>query len=436
MAWNQGTGWAKGLMAAWGRGRKASAARRLIALDRIGRPVWSARRFDSFADEGYRRNVIAFRAVNEVAQAAASVPWLLFRRRAQGNGQTRVAIAAHPLLTLLARPNPWAGGPALFEAVYGFRMIAGNAYIEAVDGAAGPPVELYALRPDRMRVIAGAAGAPAAYRFTVAARARDFPVDPVSGRSAVLHFKTFHPLDDWYGLSPIEAAAYAIDQHNQAGAWNQALLQNGARPSGALMVQGARDGAGAALDDDQFDRLKGQIDELYTGARNAGRPVLLEGGLTWQEMGLSPKDMDFIDAKHTSARDIALAFGVPPQLLGIPGDNTYSNMLEARLALWEQTVLPLIDQMRAELANWLTPRFGDDLKLAHDLDAVPALGIRRERQWDKLARADFLTVNEKRQAAGYGVIEGGDAPPQPRRGGRRRGDEEEGDSGAPPRTGQ
>ena len=412
--------------------KKASAARRLFAFGQPVGAVWSARRFDSFADEGYRRNVVAFSAINMVAEAAACLPWQLFRK----SGAKRVAVSEHPLLTLLARPNPWAAGPALLAAIYGYRQIAGNAYMEAVSGDGGPAVELYALRPDRMSVIAGAAGAPAAYRYTVAGQSRDFPIDPLNGRSAILHFKTFHPLDDWYGLSPLEAAAYAIDQHNQAGAWNQALLQNGARPSGALMVQGATDSAGGgALDDDQFERLKSQIDQLYSGPRNAGRPLLLEGGLSWQEMSLSPKDMDFLEAKHTSARDIALAFGVPPQLLGIPGDNTYANMREARLALWEQTVLPLAAQLKAELNNWLTPRFGDGLELAQDLDAVPALSLRRERKWEQLARADFLTLNEKRQAVGLGVLDGGDALPRPRRGGRVR-REEEGDNGAPPRIGQ
>ena len=412
--------WFKSLL---GVSRKASAARSLIALEAPGRAVWSARRYDSFADEGYRRNVIAFAAINMVANAAASLPWQLFRK----SGAVRESLTEHPLLTLLARPNPWSAGPALMAAIHGYRQIAGNAYIEAVSGdvgTGGPPVELYALRPDRMSVIAGAAGAPAAYRYTVAGRSRDFPVDALDGGSAILHFKTFHPLDDWYGLSPLEAAAYAVDQHNQAGAWNQALLQNGARPSGALMMRGDGDGAGGTLDDDQFERLKSQIDGLYSGPRNAGRPLLLEGGLSWQEMSLSPKDMDFLDAKHTSARDIALAFGVPPQLLGIPGDNTYANMREARLALWEQTVLPLAAQLAAEFNNWLTPRFGDGLELTHDLDAVPALSLRRERQWEKLARADFLTLNEKRQAAGYDALEGGDALPRQRRGGGKRSGEE------------
>ena len=198
--------------------------------------------------------------------------------------------------------------------------------------------ELYALRPDRVQVIAGDSFMPVGYRYTVGSQHIDYQVDGISGRTPILHIKNFHPLSDWYGLSSIEAAAYSIDQHNQAGAWNQALLQNGARPSGAVMIKGNENNP---LTDEQFSRLRDTIDEVFSGPANAVRPLLLDAGLEWKEMSLSPRDMDHITSKNNSAREIALALGVPPQLLGIPGDNTYSNLSEARIALWEQTVLPL-----------------------------------------------------------------------------------------------
>ena len=98
----------------------------------------------------------------------------------------------------------------------------------------------------------------------------------------------------------------------------------------------------AILSDNQFERLKRELEDNYQGAVNAGRPLLLEGGLDWKAMSLSPKDMDFLDAKHNAAREIALCFGVPPMLLGIPGDNTYANYQEANRAFCRSTVLPLV----------------------------------------------------------------------------------------------
>jgi len=225
-------------------------------------------------------------------------------------------------------------------------------------------------------------------------------VERVSGRGSVLHLKNFHPLNDWYGLSAVEAAAYSIDQHNQSGAWNQALLQNGARPSGALVVRPESPGGGT-LSEDQYNRVKLQIDEQFSGAANAGRPILLEGGLDWKEMSLTPKDMDFIQAKNSAARDIALAFGVPPQLLGIPGDNTYSNLQEARLALWEQTVIPLVQATTDALNNWLVPMFDANVELVPDTDNISVLATRNQAVWDRVQAATFLTVNEKRAAVGY-----------------------------------
>ena len=102
-----------------------------------------------------------------------------------------------------------------------------------------------------------------------------------TGLSPILHLALFHPLDDHYGFAPIEAAAVALDLHNAAGAWNKALLDNSARPSGAL-VYSAKDGGN--LTAEQYERLKAELEAGFTGARRAGRPLLLEGGLDWKAM--------------------------------------------------------------------------------------------------------------------------------------------------------
>jgi HK97 family phage portal protein len=387
--------------------RKASAAGPLLALHHVGRPVWTPRRFDKLAEEGYRRNIIAFRCVDMTAKAAAMVPWLLFQRK----GGSLVELESHPLLTLLARPNPGQGGAALREAFFAYLLIAGNSFLEAVGPNGAPPRELWALRPDRVRVIPGRLGLPSAYELSLGGAKKRFQVDAVNGTSPLLHAKTFHPLDDWYGMSPIEAAAFAIDQHNAAGAWNKALLDGGARPSGAL-VYAPRDGE-PALSDEQFERLKEQIERQHAGSANAGRPMLLEGGLEWREMSLSPKDMDWIAGKDMSAREIALAYNVPPQLVGIPDSQTYNNNREARLAFYDDAVLPLVEFFRAELNNWLTPAFGAGLELRFDEDGIEALSLRRERKWRAIATANFLTTNEKRAAVGYEPVDGGDVIHKP-----------------------
>jgi HK97 family phage portal protein len=364
-----------------------------------GQPVWTGRNYKRFAEEGYRKNVIAHRAISMIADGAASVP-LVLREQVGGALESRLVSTTHPLWKLINQPSPLLHGKGFFEQLYSYRLIAGNAYILAVSPQGQAPLELHLLRPDRVSVLAGKGGVPAAYRYQVGEDITDYPVDRVSGLSRVLHIKDFHPTDDWYGLSPVEAAAYSIDQHNQSSAWNQALLQNGARPSGALVVKAVDGNASGHLSEEQYYRIKAQVDEQFSGVENAGRPLLLEGGMEWREMSLSPKDMDFMEARHSSARDIALAFGVPPQLLGIPGDNTYSNLAEARLALWEQTILPLVEHTLCALNGWLCPMFDAKLEFSADTDGISALSPRRDSIWSRVKDADFLSAEEKRAMVG------------------------------------
>jgi HK97 family phage portal protein len=378
---------------------KASRTAGLIAFQAHGRAVWTPRDYAALAREGFARNAVVYRSVRMIAEAAASVPFLLFDGAAE--------LDAHPLLALLARPNRRQAGGDLREALYGHLLVAGNAYVEAV-AVDGAPRELHALRPDRLKVVPGPDGWPEAYEYTVAGRTVRF-VDPGEGDlSPILQLALFHPLDDHYGFAPIEAAQVALDLHNAAGTWNKALLDNSARPSGALVYQ-AKEGGNLSVE--QFERLKRELESGYQGARQAGRPLLLEGGLDWRPMGLTPKDMDFMEAKNGAAREIALAFGVPPMLLGIPGDNTYSNYREANLAFWRGTVLPLVARTTAALGAWLAPAFGGGLRLTFDIDQVDALSAEREAAWARVAGADFLTVNEKRAAVGYAAVAGGDGGP-------------------------
>lgn len=363
---------------------KRSAAASLITLHTAGRPVWTPRNYAALAKEGFASNAIGYRAVRMIAEAAASIPWLAYEGEAE--------VTEHPLLALLAGPNPAQPGREFLEMLYGFLLVAGNAYVEKalVDGQVR---EIYALRPDRMKAVASSSGWPEAFEYAVSGQSVRLP------RDSVLHLKLFNPLNDHYGMSPLEAAQRSIDTHNAAAAWNKAMLDNSARPSGAL-VYAAGDGH---LTNDQFERLKRELETSYQGAVNAGRPMVLEGGLDWKEMGYSPKEMEFIDAKNAAAREIALAFGVPPMLLGIPGDNTFSNYAEANRAFWRQTVLPLASRAAEALTGFLAADFGG-VRLAHDLDQVEALSQDREALWNRIEKAGFLTPDEKRAAVGYGPL--------------------------------
>jgi HK97 family phage portal protein len=366
---------------------KASATGRVVAFGTSGRVAWSPRDVVSLTKTGFQGNPIGFRAVKLIAEAAAALPLVL--QDAERRYET------HPVLALLARPNGAQGRAEFLEAVYGYLMLTGNAYLEAVPGMTPTPGELHVLRADRMAVVPGADGWPVAYEYTVGSRKHRFDM---GGAQPILHLKTFHPQDDHYGLSPLQAAAVAVDLHNSASAWSKALLDNAARPSGAIVYKGA-DGQ-SALTSDQYDRLLSEMETHHQGARNAGRPMLLEGGLDWKPMGFSPSDMEFQKTKEAAAREIAIAFGVPPMLVGIPGDATYANYQEANRAFYRLTVLPLAAKVLADISHWMAGFTGEMAELRVDLDQVPALSAERDQQWARVGAAAFLSEGEKRVALG------------------------------------
>jgi len=370
---------------------------------------WSKRDYAAFAKESYEFNVIAYAAVRKMQQAIGSIPWEIVDDQ---GGEVK---GNSPLRNLMRRPNPQQSTAAFMQQSTGYLLLSGNLYTEAITPRSNPEKvqRLYTHRPDRMSIVGGNRGLPKRFVYTGPNGATAaWPVNQINGQSKILHTKFFNPLDDWYGLSPIEPAAYSVDQHNESMKWMQALLQNSARPSGALRV-----GEGRELGDDEFGRLQSMIEEVYAGSANAGRPMLLEGGLDWVQMGLTPRDLEVIMTKNAAARDIALAIGVPPQLLGIPGDNTYSNFQEARLAFWEDSVLPLTEYIVEEYNYWLGPHF-DGHQLRPNFDLIPAIVERRRRLWNMADKSTDLTVNERRAIKGYGELEDGEVrepvagPPQ------------------------
>jgi HK97 family phage portal protein len=353
--------------------------------------VGAAKPFDynCAVQEAYISNPIAQRAVRIIAEGVGGAP---------------VVIEDEALSSLV---NASCGTQPLLEVIAAQMLLHGNAYVQIMRDGAGNPVELFPLRPDRVSIVAGADGWPAAFEYRLNEQTVKIALEDDNGWPQIVHLKAFHPSDDHYGAGCLAAAHHAVSIHNAASEWNRALLDNAARPSGAL-VYASDDAAG--LSTEQFDRLKSELTQAYQGSSNAGRPMLLEGGLSWQSMSLSPADMDFATLKSAAARDIALAFGVPPMLLGLPGDNTYSNYREANRALWRLTLLPLTKRLLDGLKGGLEPWF-PNASLEIDPDQIPALAEDRERLWSQVNDADFLSGNEKRAILGLPPEEASAAEP-------------------------
>lgn len=347
-------------------------------------PRWTSGEYESVSEECFLKNVIAFRAINLISRGIASIPMNI--RSASGktlNGK---------LADILKRPNQHQSRGAFFETLVNYLLISGNGFVHCDDEQ-----NLSCLRSDRVQIVPNRSKTGVDF-FVYNIDSSQFRIE----KEDLLHIKFFHPLDDWYGLSPLQVASRSVDQHNAMSEHNVAILQNGGRPSGCLLL---KSGFGA-LSEEQREQLRDDMRNAYSGTVNAGKIMVLEGDFEWKEMGLSPKDLDFSGGKDLTTREIAQAFGVPPVLVGLRGDSGFANYREARLHLWEDTILPLAELIRLELNNWLTKKFKSDAEIIFDLDKVHALTSRRDILWQKVSDANFLTLNEKRELLGFPPLEG------------------------------
>lgn len=357
---------------------------------RLGTPQWMKHDMSAYAEEGYSLNVIVFRCVDIISKGLASIPLQVMEREDE--------LEKHPLVELLQQPNKIQGGADFLETLVAFRLITGNSYAEVID-ANGVPKELWPWAPFNMRVVAqDGSFLPAGYIWSDGKVDAAWEYDEISGRCDLLHWKTFNPMNHHIGMSPIASAAYSVDQHNEAGRWNMSMLQNSAQPSGVLQTE-------ETLTDAQFQQIRQRL-EQQSGPGNAREKMILEGGLSWQQLSLSPRDMDWLDGRKVAAQDIAGAFGVPLQVVPLEGSQTFANYEQARASLYEDTIIPLLDNLLDELNRWLVPRYGNpNVRIQYDLDRIPALEPRRQARWVSMQNADWLTINEKREATGYDRVD-------------------------------
>lgn len=363
------------------------------------------RRYKDYAKDGYQENAIVHRCIQLISNSASAVKIDVF------SGDTK--LDNHELISLLQRPNPLQSGVEYFSSLYSYLLISGNSYLLRDTEGFTPPRELYLLRPDRIEIKANESIIPESYNYVIDGVTRNiYRVDPTTGQGQIKQIKLWSPLDDFYGLSPIMASAYNIDQHNLAGMHNVALLKNGCTPSGMLKFEPTDEtGMSTQLTDDQRARLLEDLEFRFQGTHNSGRPMLLEGNFSYQQLGLNPKDMDFLELLNLSAREIALCFGVPAQLIGIPDSQTYSNMETAKLALYEETVIPLLSRVESDLNEYLSPLYDGDIRIQYDMDSIPAMAEKRKQVYENVVQgvnAGILTRNEARDRLGLEEVTGGD----------------------------
>jgi HK97 family phage portal protein len=368
-------------------GRKASGASTVYVFNSTAArgPSWD---MSAEIREGLQSNSVVYACISKITTQFKAVPWVLFRKGSRG---TKTEIDEHPILELLNRPNEYQGYPSFATDLMYYLEACGNSVIYAGRVGKNPPRELLILRPDRLSVKPDEKGLPQSYTWRNDA-GRDEPYT----REQLLHLKLFRvESEPLFGLSPIRVGAYLVDQDNFAIKWNRNLLANNGQPSTVFAFK-------EGLDPQQQEYFDDFIKNKFAGPENAGKPLRLSGDVTITKLGSTPSEMDWTNSTVLNNRRICQLFGVPAELIGDPASKTYSNQQEARLALVEEVVFPLMDQIASEWNAWLVPMYGDDsLFLAYDKDAVDVVAQKRKVAYERVQTADWLSINEQRVETGW-----------------------------------
>ncbi|HEV2579401.1 MAG TPA: phage portal protein [Ktedonobacteraceae bacterium] len=330
--------WARGILQ-----RKADPTYQVEAqFFSPGAPIWSNKDYRTYVSQGYRRCGTVYNCVNKISGAASGIKWKLYTDRSMSR-----EITSHPLLDLWNKPNPRMGASSFVEQCFGHWHLSGNAYLYASRPSPGaPPVELWPLRPDLIKIVAGEKEVAGYVYGWGTSRAQDFDVDQI------MHLKFPAYDDDFYGLSPVEVAMQLVDQQNEGNSWNTALMQNAGKPASVFFSKGY-------LTLEQRTQVRQELLKRYSGKRNAGMPMVLEADMTWQSMSMSPYELDWLQSRELNTREIAAIFDVAPELVGDSAGKTFANQKEAKQSLYTENVLPKLDRFDGYLNVWLVPMFAD-----------------------------------------------------------------------------
>lgn len=357
-------------------------------------PVYTEVNYAAIAKEGYSQNFVIFRCMQEIVKAACQLRIKVMKRSTNGED---TEVINHPIVKLLERPNPLYGQSEFLTRAISFYYLGGEAPIHKLS-IGKEPKELYVYRPDRIQFTpTGDPEEP--YRDVKYNGGALIDIGPEN----FLLWKHFNPIDEndglGHGMSPLQPILKNGDLLNEMINWNMSLMQNGGNLSGVILVD-------QQLDDNVYNRAEEQIKNKYSGRDNVGKYMLLEGGGKFQETGITPKDADWIEGKKSTIVDICMGIGIDPIVIGYKEFSSYNNAKEAYKALYTSTVIPLMQGLMDELTNFL--KLDENEYLDIDYSHIPSLQEDLKEIYDRLAKANDMTINEKRQARGLEEIEGGD----------------------------
>ena len=363
----------------------------LMSFHTANMPIYSELTVRRATREGYRLSIFVYRAVRTIVQAASGIPWYV-----EKDGEP---VENHPFTTTWARPNKQFSGQDNMEFLIAHLKLVGNSLLQPVI-INGLPREFWVVMPDMVKPIpSNQAGEWLKGWEVQTGDGKTFVVPP----EQFVHFMQFDPGNPYWGIGDLQSAARTVDTDNEAQDTQKVQLQNRSVPPGVFQFD-------QTLNDEQFEEASQRVREKFLQKNKRGEPWVLGGGYKWQQMSLTPVEMDFISSRLSNKRDIAAAFGLDPWWVGDREHSTYNNVSEARKALYEDVVIPLLDDVAFTLNLRIAPMYGDDITIKYDLSNVSAMREDFGKKTDQASKlwamgVPFEQINSKLEL-GFEEFEG------------------------------
>ena len=352
-------------------------------------PERDARGFLAAYSEIYSLFGIALR----IATAVGEVRWRLYKGSERSE---RAQVAEHPILRLLDYANEFQTGGEIIELTTLHRILAGKAYWYLPRNGLGMPAEIWVIPPHLIKPIPSQKDFIAGYLAQVGNENIPF------SRDEIIWFPMLDPLNPYGGIGYAQAASIELDSEAYAGRWNRNFFYNSARPDGALYTD-------KSLSEEQFKALQEQWGEHHRGLSKAHKLAILEGGLKYQQIQISQKDMDFGGLRKQTRENLLFTFGMPLSVMGIVENVNRANAEAGDYTFARWIVKPELSRLRNKLNEKLVPMFPLAKGIEVDFDEVVPETIEQKRLLSESGmRSGSLTINESRKFLGFEPIPTGD----------------------------
>lgn len=357
----------------------------------VGVATWPEDNPESYIEKGFNYNGDVYSIVSYIAEKGAEAFNVkLFK----GDGER---VMKHPVLDLLWQPNQVQGKKEFLEQYIGYRLTTGNGYIYGPKIESGPRTgqtdELFVLPAQHITAYSGGSA-----------------FDPIKGYSLtynpgvmmlsndVLHSRKINLLFEdgqWmYGMSPLRAGLRTLERSNSNNTARVRAYQNGG-VSGIL----TKESETGDFNEDQALDIKREF-LRRSGAENYKSPIITSGMVKWQQIGLSPVDLELLDDAKLTMRDLCRLYKVDPKVLGDSEASTYNNMGEARKAAFTDAIIPELQDFVDHLNRWLVPAYGDDLYLELDISKIPEMQSDKAETVKWLGEAWWIKGSRKQEIMG------------------------------------